>query len=51
MDEGVNLRNEQGNLGVRLGNWLTADEAEALLDAADVGTIRGKHRRAYWRFA
>jgi site-specific recombinase XerD len=33
-------------LGVRLGNWLTADEAKALLDAPDVGAIRGKRSRA-----
>src|SRR5437870_3394348 len=33
-------------LGVRLGNWLTADEAKALLDSADVQTVRGKRSRA-----
>ena len=33
-------------LGVRLGNWLTADEAKALLDSADVQTVRGKCSRA-----
>lgn len=33
-------------LGVRLGNWLTAEEAKALLDASDIGTIRGKRSRA-----
>jgi integrase len=33
-------------LGVRLGNWLTADEARALLDSADVQTVRGKRSRA-----
>ena len=31
-------------LGVRLGNWLTAKEARALLDCADVQTLRGKRR-------
>jgi integrase len=29
-------------LAVRLGNWLTADEAKALLDSADVQTVCGK---------
>jgi site-specific recombinase XerD len=33
-------------LGVRLGNWLTADEAKAPLDSADVQTVRGKRSRA-----
>lgn len=33
-------------LGVRLGNWLTTDEAKALLDASDLGRIRGKRSRA-----
>jgi site-specific recombinase XerD len=33
-------------LGVRLGNWLTAKEAKALLDCADVQTLRGKRSRA-----
>ena len=33
-------------LGVRLGNWLTADEAKAVLDAADIGTVQGKRSRA-----
>src|SRR5438876_12025905 len=33
-------------VGVRLGNWLTADEAKALLDSADVQTVRGKRSRA-----
>lgn len=32
--------------GVRLGNWLTAEEAKALLCAADLGAIRGKRSRA-----
>jgi integrase len=33
-------------VGVRLGNWLTTDEAKALLNAADVQTARGKRSRA-----
>jgi len=33
-------------LGVRLGNWLTAEEAKALLHCADVQTLRGKRSRA-----
>src|SRR5712692_10022375 len=40
----VGIRRVKGarRLGVRLGNWLTADEAKALLDSADVQTVRGK---------
>jgi site-specific recombinase XerD len=33
-------------LGVRLGNWLSADEAKALLQSADAETMRGKRSRA-----
>jgi site-specific recombinase XerD len=33
-------------LGIRLGNWLTAKEARALLDCADVQTLRSKRSRA-----
>ena len=33
-------------LGVRPGNWLSADEAKALLNSAEVQTIRGKRSRA-----
>jgi site-specific recombinase XerD len=33
-------------LGVRLGNWLTSDEAKALLNSANTQTVRGKHSRA-----
>ena len=33
-------------LRIRLGNWLTADEAKALLHCADVQTLRGKRSRA-----
>jgi site-specific recombinase XerD len=29
-------------LGVRLGNWLTANQGKALLGVADLGTVRGK---------
>jgi site-specific recombinase XerD len=32
--------------GVRLGNWLTAEEARVLLDSADIQTVRGKRSRA-----
>jgi site-specific recombinase XerD len=32
-------------LGVRLGNWLTSNDAKALLDSADVQTVRGKRSR------
>jgi site-specific recombinase XerD len=33
-------------LGVRLGNWLTANQGKALLEAPDVGSVRGKRDRA-----
>ena len=33
-------------LRIRLGNWLTAEEAKALLHCADVQTLRGKRSRA-----
>ena len=32
-------------LGVRLGNWLSSNEAKALLDSANVQTVRGKRSR------
>ena len=34
------------NLGVRLGNWLTADQARALCQAPDPDTLKGKRDRA-----
>jgi site-specific recombinase XerC len=33
-------------LGVRLGNWLTAEQGRALVDAPSVQTLRGKRDRA-----
>jgi site-specific recombinase XerD len=33
-------------VGVRLGNWLTTDQAKALLNAPDVEKVRGKRDRA-----
>jgi site-specific recombinase XerD len=33
-------------LGVRLGNWLTAEQGRALMDVPSVQTIRGKRDRA-----
>ena len=46
-ESAASIRRVKGarQLGVRLGNWLTADEANSLLDAPDVGTIRGKRSR------
>jgi integrase len=32
--------------GVRMGNWLTKGQAEALLNAPDTGTLKGKRDRA-----
>jgi site-specific recombinase XerD len=33
-------------LGVRVGKWLTADEAKALLNSTNIQTVRGKRSRA-----
>ena len=33
-------------MGVRLGNWLTADQAKTLLHAPDIQKVRGKRDRA-----
>jgi site-specific recombinase XerD len=33
-------------LGVRIGNWLTAEQGRALVQAPPVGTLRGKRDRA-----
>lgn len=33
-------------LGVRLGNWLTAEEARALWNLPDTETLKGKRDRA-----
>src|SRR4249920_853636 len=33
-------------LGVRLGNWLTAEQGKKLLEAADTDTLRGKRNHA-----
>ena len=33
-------------LGIRLGNWLTAGQARALLDAPNMDSVRGKRDRA-----
>ena len=48
LESAASIRRVKGarQLGVRLGNWLTAEEASALLNAPDMGTIRGKRSRA-----
>jgi hypothetical protein len=33
-------------VGVRLGNWLTAEQAKALLHAPDIARVRGKRDHA-----
>jgi site-specific recombinase XerC len=33
-------------LGVRVGNWLTLEQAQALLSAPDASTVKGKRDRA-----
>jgi site-specific recombinase XerD len=32
--------------GIRAGNWLTREQAQALLDAPDAGTVKGRRDRA-----
>jgi site-specific recombinase XerD len=43
-DLAAGIRRVKGakKLGVRLGNWLTANQGKALLGVADLGTVRGK---------
>jgi site-specific recombinase XerD len=47
-DLAAGIRRVKGakKLGVRLGNWLSSEEAKALLNSADVRTVRGKRSRA-----
>ena len=47
-DLAAGIRRVKGpkNLGVRLGNWLTADQARALLRIPDPRTLKGKRDRA-----
>src|ERR1700692_3046469 len=43
-DLAAGIRRGKGakKLGVRVGNWLTAEQGKRLLDAFDQGTLRGK---------
>jgi site-specific recombinase XerD len=47
-DLAAGIRRVKGpkNLGVRLGNWLTADQAKALCQVPDPSTLKGKRDRA-----
>lgn len=47
-DLAAGIRRVKGpkNLGVRLGNWLTADQARALWRVPDPNTLKGKRDRA-----
>ena len=47
-DLAAGIRRVKGakKVGVRLGNWLTADQGKALLAAAQVETVRGRRDRA-----
>jgi site-specific recombinase XerD len=47
-DLAAGIRRVKGakKVGVRLGNWLTADQAKALLRAPDIERVRGKRDRA-----
>src|SRR5438876_9530084 len=48
LDLAAGIRRVKGpkNLGVRLGNWLTADQAKALWQVPDPNTLKGKRDRA-----
>jgi site-specific recombinase XerD len=47
-DLAAGIRRVKGpkNLGVRLGNWLTAEQAQALWQVPDPNTLKGKRDRA-----
>jgi site-specific recombinase XerD len=47
-DLAAGIRRVRGpkNLGVRLGNWLTADQARAFWQVPDANTLKGKRDRA-----
>ena len=47
-DLAAGIRRVKGakKVGIRLGNWLTADQAKALLRATDIEKVRGKRDRA-----
>jgi site-specific recombinase XerD len=47
-DLAAGIRRVKGpkNLGVRLGNWLTTDQAKALWQVPDPNTLKGKRDRA-----
>jgi site-specific recombinase XerD len=47
-DLAAGIRRVKGpkNLGVRLGNWLTTDQARALWQVPDANTLKGKRDRA-----
>jgi site-specific recombinase XerD len=47
-DLAAGIRRVKGakKVGIRLGNWLTVDQAKALLRAPDIETVRGKRDRA-----
>jgi integrase len=49
-DLAAGIRRVRGpkNLGVRLGNWLTTDQARALWQLPDPNTLKGKRDRAFW---
>ena len=50
---GINRVKGVKQLGVRLGNWLTAEQGQALWQAPDRQLVKGKRDRAilapYWR--
>jgi site-specific recombinase XerD len=47
-DLGAGIRRVKGpkSLGIRLGNWLTADQAKTLWQVPDPSTLKGKRDRA-----
>ena len=46
LEAGIRRVKGAKKLGIRLGNWLTACQAKALLEAPNPGSVRGKRDRA-----
>ena len=46
LEAGIRRVKGAKRIGVRLGNWLSAEQAKVLVQAANIGTMRGKRDRA-----
>ncbi len=47
---GIRRIKDSKKLGMRLGNWLTANEARSLWQMSDLRTLKGKETGRYWPF-